>query len=62
MFRKDQKYCREGLRLMTVLAKQFSAERNEDGEDLKEAWELALLLLKAFWYVANLFPRCSTLP
>jgi hypothetical protein len=51
--RKDQEYCKEGLRLLTSLAAQFGRREAMDNEDMKEARVLSLHLLRAFWYVID---------
>lgn len=48
-YRKDQEYCKEGLRLLTLLATQFGRTGNSN-EDMNEAQVRSLHLLKALWY------------
>ena len=58
-YRKDQKYCEEGLCLLTLLARQFErADARE--EDIKEAQQRSLHLLMAVWYSSN-FPSLVAL-
>jgi hypothetical protein len=54
-YRKDQEYCKEGLRLLTLLATQFGRREAMNDEDMKDARGRSLHLLKAFWYVIHSF-------
>ncbi|CAB3982970.1 serine- kinase ATM [Paramuricea clavata] len=48
-YRKDQEYCKEGLRLLTLLATQCGRREAMNDEDMKDAQVRSLHLLKAFW-------------
>lgn len=50
-YRKDQRYCKKGLRLLTLLASQFGRTEAKADEDKAEAMAQSLHLLKAFWQV-----------
>ena len=54
-YRKDQEYCKEGLRLLTLLASQFGRRQDVSDDDMNDAQSQSLHLLKAFWCVMLFF-------